>query len=81
MSQTIRRRKPAEPVKSAREIELEAKLKAETERREAAEAKLVGVQAKFDEAKADLERETAEMRDASDENARGPRQSRRSSTF
>ena len=50
------------PVKSPREIELEAKLKAETERREAAEAKLVGVQAKFEEAKASLEKETAEMR-------------------
>ena len=32
-------------------------------RREAAEAKLVGVQAKFEEAKANLERETAEMRE------------------
>lgn len=51
-----------EPVKSHREAELEAALKAETERREAAEAKLVGVQAKFEEAKAGLERETAEMR-------------------
>ena len=50
------------PPKSARETELENKLKAETERREAAEAKLVGVQSKFDEAKANLERETAEMR-------------------
>ena len=50
------------PVRSPKEIELENKLKAETERREAAEAKLVGVQAKFDEAKAGLERETAEMR-------------------
>lgn len=50
------------PVKSAKEVELENKLKAETERREAAEAKLVGVQAKFEEAKAGLERETAEMR-------------------
>lgn len=50
------------PVKSAREIELENKLKAETERREAAEAKLIGVQAKFEEAKAGLEKETAEMR-------------------
>ena len=54
--------KPAEPVSSAAEIALEAKLKAETERREAAEAKLVGVQAKFEEAKANLERETSEMR-------------------
>jgi molecular chaperone GrpE len=51
-----------EPQKSRRENELEAKLKAETERREAAEAKLVGVQAKFEEAKAGLEKETAEMR-------------------
>jgi molecular chaperone GrpE len=50
------------PVKSAAEAALEAQLKAETERREAAEAKLVGVQAKFDQAKADLEKETSEMR-------------------
>lgn len=54
--------KPKEPIKSAREIQLEAQLKAETERREAAEAKLVGVQAKFEEAKAGLERETTDMR-------------------
>lgn len=52
----------AEPSKPAREIELEAKLKSEVERREAAEAKLVGVQTKFEEAKNSLERETAEMR-------------------
>lgn len=52
----------ARPAKSPREIELEEQLKAETARREAAEAKLVGVQAKFEEAKAALERETAEMR-------------------
>lgn len=50
------------PVKSMRETELETRLKAETERREAAESKLVGVQVKFDEAKSGLERETAEMR-------------------
>jgi molecular chaperone GrpE len=50
------------PVKSQKETELENKLKAETERREAAEAKLVGVQAKFEEAKASLEKETADMR-------------------
>lgn len=50
------------PVKSAEVIKLEAELKAETERREAAEAKLVGVQAKFDEVKTDLEKETQEMR-------------------
>jgi molecular chaperone GrpE len=50
------------PAKSYRETELETQLKAETERREAAEAKLVGVQAKFEEAKNNLEKETAEMR-------------------
>lgn len=49
-------------VKSALEVALEANLKAETERREAAESKLIGVQAKFDEAKASLEKETADMR-------------------
>lgn len=53
---------PAEPTKSAAEIALESKLKTETERREAAEAKLVGVQKKFEEAKAALEKETSEMR-------------------
>ncbi|MGH9820523.1 MAG: nucleotide exchange factor GrpE [Pyrinomonadaceae bacterium] len=53
---------PKEPVRSASEIELETKLKAERERREAAETKLVGVQAKFEEAKANLEKETADMR-------------------
>lgn len=53
---------PNEQIKSAAEIALEAKLKAETERREAAEAKLVGVQAKFEEAKSNLEKETADMR-------------------
>ncbi len=51
------------PVKSQRENELESLLKAERERREAAEAKLVGVQTKFEEAKASLERETYEMRE------------------
>lgn len=50
------------PVKSTREIELENKLIEETTRREAAEAKLVGVQVKFNEAKAQIERETQEMR-------------------
>jgi len=54
--------KSNEPVKSAREIELENRLKAETERREAAESKLVGVQAKFEEIKTQMERETQEMR-------------------
>ena len=53
---------PKQPVRSAKETELENKLKAEIERREAAEAKLVGVQAKFEEAKAGLEKETADMR-------------------
>lgn len=50
------------PVKSAEVIKLETELKAEKERREAAEAKLVGVQAKFDEVKVNLEKETQEMR-------------------
>ena len=50
------------PVRSAAEIALQAKLKTETERREAAESKLGSVQVKFEEAKANLERETAEMR-------------------
>jgi len=50
------------PVRPQAEVELENKLKAEIERREAAEAKLVGVQAKFEEAKAALEKETADMR-------------------
>lgn len=48
--------------KSAAETNLESQLKAEIERREAAEAKLIGVQAKFEEAKASLEKETVEMR-------------------
>jgi molecular chaperone GrpE len=53
---------PKEPQISPRELELEARLKEETTRREAAESKLVGVQAKFEEAKANLEKETADMR-------------------
>lgn len=52
--------KPVE--KPRREIELETQLAAEIERREAAEAKLVGVQTKFEEVKAGLENETAELR-------------------
>ncbi len=54
--------KPKEPTKSARETELENKLKEEIARREAAEAKLIGVQAKFEEIKTQMERETQEMR-------------------
>ena len=53
---------PKQQVKSMRETELENKLKEETARREAAEAKLVGVQAKFEEVKTQMERETQEMR-------------------
>lgn len=49
-------------VKSPEVIRLESDLKNERIRREAAEAKLVGVQTKFDEVKAQMERETAEMR-------------------
>ena len=52
----------SEPVKSARETELENKLRDETARREAAEAKLVGVQTKFNEENTRREKETAEMR-------------------
>ena len=54
--------KSKEPIKSPHETELENKLGEETKRREAAEAKLVGVQAKFEEIKAQMERETQEMR-------------------
>jgi len=53
---------PRQQVKSMRETELENKLKEETIRREAAESKLVGVQAKFEEVKTQMERETQEMR-------------------
>ncbi len=53
---------PKQQVKSMRETELENRLKEETMRREAAEAKLVGVQAKFEEIKMQMERETQEMR-------------------
>jgi molecular chaperone GrpE len=49
-------------VKSPEVIKLENDLKDERLRRESAEAKLVGVQAKFDEVKAQMERETQEMR-------------------
>jgi molecular chaperone GrpE len=49
-------------VKSPEVIKLETELKNERLRREAAEAKLVGVQTKFDEVKAQMERETQEMR-------------------
>ncbi|CAN5560120.1 hypothetical protein BH10ACI1_BH10ACI1_30080 [soil metagenome] len=55
-------KKTPETVKSVREIELENKLREETARREAAEAKLIGVQTKFDELKTQMERETQEMR-------------------
>lgn len=50
------------PQRSPRETQLEAELAAEKESRDAAEAKLVGVQAKFEELKANLEAETAELR-------------------
>lgn len=51
------------PVKSAEVIALEGELTKERERREAAESKLIGVQAKFEEVKNSLERETQEMRE------------------
>jgi molecular chaperone GrpE len=53
---------PKQPVKSPRETELENRLKEETARREAAESKLIGVQAKFEDVKTQMERETQEMR-------------------
>jgi molecular chaperone GrpE len=53
---------PKQQVKTMRETELENKLKEETTRRLAAESKLVGVQAKFEEVKTQMERETQEMR-------------------
>lgn len=54
---------PKTDAKSAETIRLENELKEERNRREAAEAKLVGVQTKFEEVKNNLERETAEMRE------------------
>jgi len=48
--------------KSPEIIRLEKELKDERNRREAAEAKLVGVQSKFEEVKTQMERETQEMR-------------------
>jgi molecular chaperone GrpE (heat shock protein) len=54
---------PKTDAKSAEVIRLENELKDERNRREAAEAKLVGVQAKFEEVKNNLEKETAEMRE------------------
>lgn len=48
--------------KSGETMRLENALTDERNRREAAEAKLVGVQAKFDEIKTQMERETQEMR-------------------
>lgn len=53
---------PTPDVKSMRETDLENKLREETARREAAEAKLVGVQTKFEDIKTQMERETQEMR-------------------
>lgn len=52
----------ATPVKSFETIKLESDLNTEIERRIAAETKLVDVQKRFDEAKNNLEKETAEMR-------------------
>ena len=51
-----------EKTKSPEVVKLENELKDERARRESAEAKLVGVQQKFDEVKAQMERETQEMR-------------------
>lgn len=51
-----------EKQKSPEVLKLENELKDERARRESAEAKLVGVQTKFDEIKKQMERETQEMR-------------------
>ena len=51
-----------EKQKSPEVLKLENELKDERTRRESAEAKLVGVQAKFDEIKKQMDRETQEMR-------------------
>lgn len=58
----IRDDKKAEKTKSPEVVKLENELKDERTRRESAEAKLVGVQKKFDDIKSQMERETAEMR-------------------
>ena len=54
--------KKGEKTKSPEVLKLENELKDERTRRESAEAKLVGVQRKFDDIKSQMERETAEMR-------------------
>lgn len=54
--------KKNEKAKSPEVNKLENELKDERMRRESAEAKLVGVQKKFDDIKSQMERETAEMR-------------------
>lgn len=54
---------PAEQTKSAEVIALENELAKERERREAAEKKLVEVQARFEQVKNNLEKETQEMRE------------------
>jgi len=51
-----------EAIKSSEVVKLEKELIEERTRRESAEAKLIGVQAKFDEIKTQMERETQEMR-------------------
>jgi molecular chaperone GrpE len=60
--ETVRDDKKGEKIKSSEVIKLENELKDERTRRESAEAKLVGVQKKFDDIKSQMERETAEMR-------------------
>lgn len=60
--ETIKDGRKSEKAKSPEIIKLENELRDERARRESAEAKLVGVQKKFDEIKAQMERETQEMR-------------------
>jgi molecular chaperone GrpE (heat shock protein) len=60
--ETVKDDKKSAKTKSPEVIKLENELKDERTRRESAEAKLVGVQKKFDDIKSQMERETAEMR-------------------
>jgi molecular chaperone GrpE len=60
--ETVKNDSKTERAKSPEVVKLENELKDERTRREAAEAKLVGVQQKFDEIKTQMERETQEMR-------------------
>ncbi len=61
--ETLEMAENTDKIKSMELIALESEFKQEKERREAAEKKLVEVQARFEQLKSGLEKETAEMRD------------------